>query len=288
MIVLTTAIAGLASGSVYALVGLSTLVTYRFVSVVNFSQTAVGALGAFLMVDLIGADVPWPVAVLAGIVLSALVNALIGIGLTTWFANGSTAVKTAVTIVVFAGVLALGARLFNSNKARQFPSPFSAPAFEVAGLTVTWLVVVCLALAVAMTVVAHFVVYRSPVGIKLRAIASRPRTASLIGIPVTAVSISIWTITGGLMAAVLMLVAPQVTSDFTTFALLITPAFAAALIGRFRSFWWTLAGGLALGAVQGALSSVGALAQFRGAIPFLVIIVVLIWSQRRQRYEEAF
>ena len=286
MLILSTAIAGLAAGAAYALVGLATLVTYRFVAVMNFSQTAVGAFGAFTMVSLFNADVPLPLAIVIGILTSAAINFLLGLGIVMWFPNGTPAVKTAVTIVVFTGLIALGSKLFSSFTLRSFPAPLSVGAFEIAGVTVTWLVVVSVALAVLLAAAASFILHRTGIGLRLRAIASRPTTALLQGVPGTRIALAVWVTTGIVTAAALILVAPQFPSDFSTFALLITPAFAAALVGSFQSFWLTLAGGLGLGMLQGALSSITALQQFRGVLPFVIILAILLWSQRHKRFED--
>ena len=286
MLILSTAIAGLAAGAAYALVGLSTLVTYRFVAVMNFSQTAVGAFGAFTMVSLFNAGMPLALAVVVGVLTAAAINLLLGLGIVMWFPNGSPAVKTAVTIVVFTGLIALGSKLFSSFTLRSFPAPLSVGAFEVAGVTVTWLVVVSVAVAVALAAGAAFVLQRTHFGLKLRAIASRPTTALLQGIPGSRIALGVWATTGAVTAIALILVAPQFPSDFVTFALLITPAFAAALVGGFQNFWLTLAGGLGLGMLQGALASVTALQQFRGVLPFIIILAILLWSQRHKRFED--
>ncbi|HWL01375.1 MAG TPA: branched-chain amino acid ABC transporter permease [Microbacteriaceae bacterium] len=286
MLILSTAIAGLAAGAAYALVGIATLVTYRFVAVMNFSQTAVGAFGAFVMVTLYNGGLNLALAILLGIATSAALNLLIGLALVYWFRNGSPAVKTAVTIVVFTGLIALGSKLFSGFTLRSFPAPLSVGAFDVAGVTVTWLVIVSCLLAVALAGICAFVLARTHTGLQLQAISSRPTTALLQGIPGTRIALSVWTATGALTALALMLVAPQFPSNFVTFAMLITPAFAAALVGRFHSFWWTLAGGLGLGVLQGALSSITVLQQLRGAVPFIVILALLLWSQRHKRYEE--
>ena len=42
-----------------------------------------------------------------------------------------------------------------------------------------------------------------------------------------------------------------------------------------------------LGIVEGLASSVDSISQYRSAIPFLVILAVLLWSQREARWDEA-
>ena len=97
----------------------------------------------------------------------------------------------------------------------------------------------------------------------------------------------VWGMTGAFTTFALMIIAPQRSPNFMTLSLLVVPALAAALVGVFRSFWWTLAGGIALGIVEGLASSIDSVSQYRSAIPFLVVLAVLLWSQREARWDEA-
>jgi branched-subunit amino acid ABC-type transport system permease component len=60
-------------------------------------------------------------------------------------------------------------------------------------------------------------------------------------------------------------------------SLLVVPALAAALIGAFRSFRAALLGGVLIGIVEGMVSALEFGARFRGVVPFLVILIVLLW-----------
>jgi branched-chain amino acid transport system permease protein len=287
VLILTTAISGLAAGAAYALVGLSTLLTYRFVAVVNFSQTAVGAFGAFVMADLWAHGVPVVLAVIIGVAVGAALHGVIGLGLVAWFSEGTVAVKTAVTVAMFAALVALGQRFFSSEHPTVFPAPLSGGAITIADVTITWLVIVSTLVAIALAVGASLLLGRTSAGLQLRAMATRPTTSELLGVPAGRIAVAVWAGTGALTAFALMLVAPQFPSDFQTLALLITSALAAALVGSFRSFGWTLVGGLGIGVMQGALSSLSAIKEYRGALPLLVILVVLLWNQRRAQWEPA-
>ena len=285
MLLIATAISGFAAGAAYALIGLTVLLTYRLVGVLNFAQTAVGAMGAFTMATLWGMGVPVAVAILVGVAVSVALSCLIGGMLVSWFSHGSTVVKTSVTIALFTALLGIGGRFFSSRDPRRFPNPFGGVAFAVGGVAVTWLVVVTVASAVLLTVLLTVLLRRTRLGLRLQALADRPTTAELLGVPSGGIAMLIWAVSGGLIALVLMLVAPMFPSDFSTLSFLITGAFAAALIGGFKSFTFTVVGGLFIGAVQGALSSVESVAQFRGAVPLVIILAVVVWASRGARYE---
>ena len=58
-------VSGLALGTIYALIALGFVVIYRASQVFNFAQGELVTVGAFTMVAISEAGVPWPLAVLA-------------------------------------------------------------------------------------------------------------------------------------------------------------------------------------------------------------------------------
>ncbi|WP_158891001.1 branched-chain amino acid ABC transporter permease [Amycolatopsis anabasis] len=286
MLTLSAAIAGLVTGGAYALMGLSILLTHRLVAVVNFAQAAVGAFGAFTMVLLYERGLPLFLAVLAGLVAGAAVHALVGLVMVRWFAEASEGIKAAVTVAVYTSFIALGLRLFGAQHPHRFPTPFDTPAFTLGGVVVTWMAVITTLLAVLFAVLPVVLLRRTRAGLLLRALAERPTTAELIGIPVPRLSMVVWATTGAASALAIMIIAGQFASDFGSQALLITPALAAALVGGFRSFPLTLLGGMVLGILQSVASTWAQIQEYRGVLPFLAILIVLVWSRRRDRWDE--
>jgi branched-chain amino acid transport system permease protein len=100
-------------------------------------------------------------------------------------------------------------------------------------------------------------------------------------------SLWVWGVGGAATAFALILIAPQRAPNFLALSLLVVPALAAALIGSFRNFWAALVGGVAMGIVEGLASVIPGLGEYRTAVPFLVILAVLLWSQRGARWDDA-
>ncbi|GAB3492244.1 branched-chain amino acid ABC transporter permease [Amycolatopsis cihanbeyliensis] len=286
MLELSAAIAGLVTGGAYALMGLSILLTYRLVAVVNFAQAAVGAFGAFAMVLLVEQGLPLWLAVLAGLGVGAAVHALVGLIMVRWFSGAGEGIKTAVTVAVYTSFIALGLRLFGAQHPHRFPKPFDTPAFTLGNVVVTWMAVITLLLAGLFAIVPVLLLRHTRIGVLLRALAERPQTAELIGIPVPRLAMAVWAITGAASALAIMIIAGQFASDFGSQALLITPALAAALVGAFRSFPLTLVGGMALGILQSVASTWSEIKEYRGVLPFVAILIVLVWSRRKERWDE--
>ncbi|MEV4186670.1 branched-chain amino acid ABC transporter permease [Streptosporangium canum] len=286
---LNSVIAGLTSGGVYALLGLCVVLTYRLVAVVNFAMAAVGAMGAFVMVSLMDAGLDVWLALLAGVISGGALSALLGAVLVRWFGDHDERTKAAVTVALYVALMAIGLRLFGSTTtgARRFPRPFDAPAFTVGDVVVPQSVLVSLAFAVLITVGVGMLLNRTSVGLQLQALSERPATAQVVGIAAPRLAVAVWAAIGAISALVILLVAPRLGGDFSTLGKLITTALAVAMVGAFRSLPMTLAGGLLMGCLEGFTASLGAVQQYRGIVPFLVIVVLLWWRSRHEVWDTA-
>ena len=284
---LTAAVAGLSAGGAYAVLGVCAIFTYRLVAVVNFTGAAVGAAGTFAMVALYSLGVPLIVATIVGIGAGAVAGVLVGLVTTTWFANANASTKAAVTAALLVGIIALGLRLTGGQHPHYFPELIPGSAFRFAGVEVTWAALTTLFLAGVFTLATEQFLMRTRTGLQLRALSQRPVAAELIGIRVRLLSLGVWALTGGVTSLALMIIAPLRSPDFASLSLLVVPALAAALIGAFTSFRAALLGGLLIGILEGAVSALDFLSQYRATVPFLVILIVLLWSQRGARWDEA-
>ncbi len=283
----TAAVAGLSAGGAYAILGVCAIFTYRLVAVVNFTGAAIGATGTFIMVALHEAGVPLLPAALLGIAAGALAGILIGLVMTTWFANVNASTKAAVTAALLVGIIAIGLRLTGGQHPHYFPELIPGSAFRLAGVEVTWAAVTTLLLSVVFTLVTEQFLARTRIGLQLRALSQRPMAAELIGIRVRLLALGVWAVTGGVTSFALMIIAPLRSPDFSSLSLLVVPALAAALIGAFASFRAALLGGLTIGILEGAVSTIDLVSQYRSTVPFIVILAVLLWSQRGARWDEA-
>src|SRR5579872_99833 len=284
---LTAAAAGLAGAGAYALLGVCTVFTYRLVAVVNFTGAAIGAAGAFVFVTLAEAGAPLLPSAVAGIAFGALLGVAIGFVMTRWFAGANASTKAAVTVALLVGIVAIGLRLTGGQHTHSFPDLVPGAAFRLAGVEVTNAAIATLALALLFTVSADLFLMRTRAGLHLRALSERPMAAELIGVPVRSLSLFVWGVTGAATTLALMIVAPQRAPDFMSLSLLVVPALAAALIGFFNSFWAALIGGAALGVAESLTSAFPTLSEYRAGAPFLVILAVLLWSQRGARWDDA-
>ncbi|MFT4231369.1 MAG: branched-chain amino acid ABC transporter permease [Leucobacter sp.] len=279
-------VSGLVAGSSYAILAVCLVVLYRLVGVLNFAQAAIGALGAYTCYAVAGAGVPLAVAVAAGIAAAATLAGIAGWALDRWFANPTAAVRAVVSVVLLILVLALGFRLFGDSP-RLMPPLVPGVSFAVAGVRVSLTTIVALLAAGAIAGGLSLVLRRTRLGLRLRALSERPVTLQLLGVNTSALAIGVWGATAALSTLALLLVAPSRNPTFESMSFLVVPALAAALLGRFSNVWIAAGSGLVIGAIEGAGARIPVLSDYRGALPFALIIAALVWLRRREAWDAA-
>lgn len=281
------ALAGLAAGGVYAVLGVCLTLMARLVRVVNFAQAATGMFGAFCAIWLVTAGgLPIWAGSLIGVVVGGLLSALIGLIAATWLSESDTTTRSAMTVGPLLILISLSFILFG-NKPQPFAPIIAGAAFEVAGVVISWLTVATVSLSIVVAVTVRLLLVRTSIGTQLRALSERPTTAELIGIPSKLLSISVWFATGVISAIVIIMVAPSQSNDAISLSMLIVPAAAAALLGGFRRLDLAVVGGLLLGTLSGLVAQIDQVSLVRNFLPFLFIVVLLLWTQRKEVWDAA-
>ena len=146
---------------------------------------------------------------------------------------------------------------------------------------------ILLAVAVAITVVLTLVYRYTKFGLVTMVVATSRRITVAQCISPDVVATVNWTL-GSILAVVgVVLIVNIAGLTVTGLTLLIVPALAAALLGGFRSFAITMAGGLLIGILQSEVAWLQtyltqqqghpvALQGWTESVPFLVIITVLV------------
>lgn len=283
---LDSAVSGLVQGGVYALLGVCIVIMFRMVRVLNFSQAAIGAFGAYVGIVLSEHGWPYLAAALAGAAAAAGMAAVCGGLMSAWFADAATERRSTVAIALMITVLTLGFRLFGDDPHRV-PELFPGDTITIAGVIVTWAGVVVVLVAMVIAVFVSLFLRRTTLGIRLRAQSERPHSAELLGVPARWLAVGVWAVTGAISAVGILVVAPSRGSDFLSLGLLILPALAAASIGLFRSTWWAVAGGIGIGVITGLAQHWPEVKQYQDALPLAIILLVLMWTQRGEVWDAA-
>ncbi|MBO1902805.1 branched-chain amino acid ABC transporter permease [Leucobacter weissii] len=277
-------VAGSVTGSSYAILAVCVVVVYRLVGVLNFGQAALGAFGAYACYAMLGSGIPLPVAVLLGLATAAALAGCAGWVLARWFGEPTTTVRAVVSAVLLVVLLSVGFRLFGDSP-RVMPSLVPGVSFELGGVRISLTTVVALAATLLVAGGSTLVSRHTRLGVRLEAMSERPTTVQLLGVNVRLLASGVWAATGAFSALALLLVAPTRNPTFETMSFFVVPALAAGLLGAFSNVWVAAAGGLVIGALEGAGARIDVIADYRGAIPFVVIIAALIWLRRREVWD---
>jgi len=269
------AILGLAAGAVYALLAAGLVVVYRTTGVLNFAHAAMGTVSAYIFFEA-ARRLPlpaWVAALLAiafgaglGWVLSAVVFARL---------RGASPLSKVIVSLGISGLLqgAMGLVWGFEGKARP-PQVFPAGVLHIGNVNLAWQQVGMIGSAVLCAIALSGLFRRTNLGIALRAVAQNRLAARLVGVAETRVIGAAWAIGGGLAALAAVLETPMSFLAPVAMEGFLVKAFTAALIGGLANVRAAVVGGLALGAIEGALTA--APAPFNGLKTPLAAALILV------------
>jgi branched-chain amino acid transport system permease protein len=275
-------IAGLALGSIYALVALGFVVIYRSSAVFNFAHGEFLMIGAFLMITLVAAGLPW----IGALALTMIVTGLLGMGVERGVLRPMVGQPVFVTVIltIFIGlVLRIFAVAIWGVSERGMPTPWDTSGiFNLGGSRVTYNSVGAIVAGAIVLVGFYFLFQRSKIGIGMRATASDQEVSLGLGIPVGKVFALSWFLAGALaaLAGVFLGMFPRIVDINLGFIAL--RAFPAVLIGGLESPLGAVIGGLSLGVLellaQGYINPLlGTFGQnFHAVFPYVVMIAFLM------------
>jgi ABC-type branched-subunit amino acid transport system ATPase component/branched-subunit amino acid ABC-type transport system permease component len=239
---------GLAAGSVYSMTAFGTILVYRGSGVVNFAGGALATVGTFVFYNLADQDhVPWPVAMVAGTLVSGLLGAATYLLVMKPMRKTSSLTRTIATLGVFVIVNAalLIAEPSSELNVRSF---YPSGAWHVAtGLVLGYNQLILLAISVFTAVSLSMFWGRTMFGLRTTAVAENQRSASTLGISPDVVATVNWFLGCALAGLAGVLLVPILGLQIATITTLLFPSLAAALVGRMDRFLPALVGGLAIG-----------------------------------------
>jgi len=291
---------GLITGAVFAIAASGLVVTYSTSGVFNFAHGALGMLCAYVYWDLRVNDAhtwpllpkgTWPAPLALAFVLlvfAPALGALLYRVVIRGIQDTSEVVKLVVPISVLLALIATANWVWKPNNPHSLQPFFGADhKVTVFGVVLLWHDITILVVAIALAIFLRFLLYRTRVGVSMRAVvddrsllelnAGRPDRASLVG----------WMVGVGLSGLAGILITPFEGGSLSSvlLTLLVINAFAAAMFGRLRSLPLTFVGAIVLGfATRMAFSRPTGLipkdfdwgGNLRLAVPMILLFVVLL------------
>jgi branched-chain amino acid transport system permease protein len=279
-------VVGLAFGGVYALSGVGLVVLYRATGVLNLAFGAIGAGGALIAYWIV-THTGWPhwLAYTVCVAFGGVVNLAYGMVFGPAFARRDPLVKMMGTLglaLILLGVMAWRAPIGGAF-ARFLPLPSTSHIYQVFGTSVNLTQIIAIALAFVLTAVISVFLRVTKLGTAMRALANDREITATLGVPARRVEAAAWFGSGLVCGAAGLLLPDLLTSlDYSALTFLVISSLAAALIGRLRSLWVTLFGGLLVGLAQAVLAPYSPVTQYRSATPFVLAIAALLVLSRRR------
>jgi branched-chain amino acid transport system permease protein len=284
--ILSALVVGLGAGALYAVLGVGLTLMSVLTRVINFSLVAVGVFGAYLSIRLIPLHVPTPLVVLVAVLVAAALSAALGLIEATWLPEASSTARSAVTVASLLMLVSVSYLLFGTRPQALRPL-LVGPAFTSGQFAVTKVSLAMLIAAVALALLAKLVLTRTPIGVRLRAISDRQTAAELLGVNVKVLQIGVWAAIGAVMGLVVSIIGNTQAADAISMVTLIIPGAAAALVGAFKRLDLTILGGLIVGGAQGALNAFPTLILLKDWVPIVIIVLFLLWNQRKEVWDVA-
>jgi branched-subunit amino acid ABC-type transport system permease component len=286
------ALLGVGVGGIYALAAQGMVLIYRGSGVVNFAQGAMAMVGAYAYYEATQASWPLWAAIPFGVLAAASVGALTHLLIMRKLTDASPLTRMVATLGIF--TLLTGLAVGRYGATQQFVAPLlpQNPVGWVKHLFGSQVAVsadrLWLLLIGAVVASGCWAVYRyTRFGLTTRAVAEKPLAAASLGRSPDLVATVNWAAGAGLAGLAGILLIGITGLSVGLFSLLLIPALAAALVGRFTSFPATWAAGVAVGIVETLLTSnahwlPGFLKQpgWSVSVPFVLIIGLLMLTGR--------
>ncbi len=265
---------GLTIGSIYAIVALGYSMVYGVLQIVNWAHADVLMIGTFIGLLFTALGLP----VISMVILAATATAILGMAVER-IAYRPIKVNRRMAVLVSA----LGMSVFLQNFAQLVFGSSSQPfptipkvAYTVGNVTFTNIQVIIWVLTVVMLLALYLLVYKSKMGVAIRACSVSIPHAKLMGINTNAIIGATFGIGAFLAGIAGVSIGTYYNAVYPTMGYMLgMKAFSAAILGGIGSIPGAVIGGFLIGIIEslgaGYISS-----GYRDAYAFIVMIVILV------------
>ncbi len=268
---------GLFLGAVYALFAVGYTLVFGVLDILNLAHAAIYMAAAFAAFSLAAAGFPIPAAFAGAVVLAGL----LGIALDrVAFAplrrrNAGTLVPliSSIGVAIIIGAIVRG--IYGVNERHFSEGGTEAPPIHLGPVTFTVVEAVILATAIGLMIVLSWILRRTTLGRRIRAVASDRVAAALLGVDLEGTIAATFFIASGLGGAAGVLTGIEYNSVRLEMGSTIElKGLAVIILGGMGSVTGAVVGGFVLGAVETLAVAYG-LSAWRDALTFGVMFLIL-------------
>jgi branched-chain amino acid transport system permease protein len=267
--------AGLAMGSIYALVALGFALIYNAVNVVNFAQGEFAMVPAFVAVWLMTyLNLPFPVTCVVTIIFMGIFG-IVFQRVAYYPLRNRTFLPVVISTIGVGIFLQNGAQIVFGAKPLPMPRQTSSEALNMLGVFVDPQHIVIIICTLALLVFQYFFFDKTKLGKMMRATAQDKEMARLMGIRVVkmiAITFAYSSILGavaGILIGPIFFVTKEMGGIFGL------KAFCSTIVGGFGSIPGAILGGIFLGVVE-VFAAYYISSPNRDAFAFIILILALL------------
>lgn len=271
---------GIGNGVVYGSVALALVLIFRTTGVLNFAQGEMALFSTYISWKLTTEGIPIVGAIAISMAIAFVAGAVIERTLIRPMEGRSALNVVIITLGLFLGLNSLAQLAFGTDP-QQMPSPFPEGSVNFIGdATIQKDTIGLILVLLAECALLWFLLNRTKLGLKLRAVASNPDSARLHGIKAGSMLMLGWAMSAALGAVAGSLVASERTGfDSSLMQTILVYALAAAALGGFDSIWGAVICGVVVGVADAlTIQYVDALDGIEVVLPLALILVVLVVS----------
>jgi len=269
-----TVIAGLETGSLYALAALGLVLIFRTSDVINFAQGEMAMFSSFIALRIWQNDMPYPVAFLGAIIFAIILGFLVERIFIRPASKASLVSKMIITLGLIMIIDGLAASIFGIDS-YYMQKAITGDNINIGGVIIQPNALFIITITLVVMAILFYVIKNTIFGIAIRATAQDENTARMMGVPVSKVYSISWIIATVLGAIAGVLIAPTTNVSTTMMAEVHLKSFIAAVLGGFGSFIGPVVGGFIIGILDNLVGMYISL-KWKTVIVYGLLILTLI------------
>lgn len=270
-------IAGLSTGSIYALVALGLALIYRSTRILNFAQGDISTAGTFIAFALLGFGLPFAPAFVLALLFGSAIALLFYFGVLIPAQRREANQLSQIILTIGLGLILQGLiAYFGGTETESFPFPLSdTKIYRFGGVVISQLSLGTFGMGVLASLLFYLLIQKTRIGLAMRATSENLAAAQTMGIPTRKILALSWGLAALLGVLAGLFLAPALLLDPFFMLEPFLKGFAAAILGGLNSLPGAIAGGLILGTAESLAGGFISVA-FKNTLAFLIIIIVLL------------
>jgi branched-chain amino acid transport system permease protein len=273
----STIVNGVLLGGLFATVGLGLSLVFGILRLPNFAHGEFVIGGAFLASTItsgLGVDplVALPIVAIAAAAIGWLLQRGLLTGL--MLAGGETAsvVATFGLSLLLQGVFIAA---YGSND-KSLSASYASTGIDILGVQVRVILLIALGFAVVLAIIVQLFMTRTRRGTQVRAAASDPATAEIVGIDVRRIYAAVFAVGAGIAAISGVLIGVAFSYSPSSGFTWVVVGFAVVVLGGVGNVAGTLLGGIAFGLAETVTSQLAGAGYGQFAVYALLLLLLLV------------